>query len=240
LRSLTPSLSVRLSLSSPERFLSSLDTRRFFPPALRSHPSNCHSLSFFPSTDFILSTIDNAKAIPLTDLTSMLYVNGRLHIVAMPDDELPAFKSQDIAANGASIAVNHIGNSMFSLLYFLASDADFLHHVQRSRLRLCSSLRLRRASKPGSRVRFLLPFLSPSSPLLSRYYIPSGIHSALPHLASPPVPSSFPFLSKTDFFFYRSHLDEGGCDRHQGRPRQPSTLPLRAQAGLDLSRYRRW
>lgn len=52
--------------------------------------------------DFIISTIDLAKAIPLTDLTSMLWINGRLHICAMPDDELPSFKSQDIAANGAS------------------------------------------------------------------------------------------------------------------------------------------
>ncbi|GAA5842022.1 hypothetical protein JCM11251_001991 [Rhodosporidiobolus azoricus] len=60
--------------------------------------------------DFILSTIDNSKAIPLTDLVTMLYVNGRLHIAAMPDDELPPFKSQALAGNGATLGVNHIGN----------------------------------------------------------------------------------------------------------------------------------
>ncbi|GAA6001198.1 hypothetical protein JCM10207_007457 [Rhodosporidiobolus poonsookiae] len=62
--------------------------------------------------DFILSTIDNASAMPLTDLVSMLYVNGRLHIAAMPDDELPAFQSQALAGNGATIGVNHIGNKV--------------------------------------------------------------------------------------------------------------------------------
>ncbi|GAA6033875.1 hypothetical protein JCM8097_000381 [Rhodosporidiobolus ruineniae] len=62
--------------------------------------------------DFIISTIDNAKAMPLTDLTSLLWVNGRLHISAMPDDELPPFKSQALASNGATLGVNHIGSKV--------------------------------------------------------------------------------------------------------------------------------
>ncbi|BGP18308.1 Alcohol dehydrogenase [Rhodosporidiobolus nylandii] len=68
--------------------------------------SEKHALEF----DFVLNTIDVSKAIPLTELTSLLKVNGRLHICSMPDDELPAFKSQALAANGATIGVNHIGS----------------------------------------------------------------------------------------------------------------------------------
>ncbi|GAA5983505.1 hypothetical protein JCM11641_005832 [Rhodosporidiobolus odoratus] len=73
--------------------------------------------------DIILNTIDVSKAIPVTDLTSMLVVNGRLAIVSMPDDELPAVKSQDLAANGATIGVTHVGSKAeANIMYKLASD----------------------------------------------------------------------------------------------------------------------
>ncbi|GAA5979027.1 hypothetical protein JCM10908_002779 [Rhodotorula pacifica] len=64
---------------------------------------------YFQTLDFIVCTIDVASALPLTDLTSCLWVNGTLHICAMPDDEVAPFKTQDLAANGAKISVNHIG-----------------------------------------------------------------------------------------------------------------------------------
>ncbi|GAA5862398.1 hypothetical protein JCM8547_007628 [Rhodosporidiobolus lusitaniae] len=73
--------------------------------------------------DVIISTIDNAKAIPVTDLTSMLYVNGRLCIVAMPDEEIPPFQSQDLAGTGATLAFNHIGSKKEALeMLQLAAD----------------------------------------------------------------------------------------------------------------------
>ncbi|KPV71669.1 uncharacterized protein RHOBADRAFT_67048 [Rhodotorula graminis WP1] len=62
--------------------------------------------------DYILCTIDVSKALPLETLTSMLYVNGQLHLCCMPDDPIEAFKTQSLAANGASISVNHIGNKI--------------------------------------------------------------------------------------------------------------------------------
>ncbi|BGP09920.1 Alcohol dehydrogenase [Rhodotorula toruloides] len=73
--------------------------------------------------DYIISTIDVSKAIPIADLAGLLYVNGVLHLCAMPDDPIPNFKTQQLAANGCSISVNHIGSKAEAeLMYKLAAE----------------------------------------------------------------------------------------------------------------------
>ncbi|BGP50081.1 Alcohol dehydrogenase [Rhodotorula kratochvilovae] len=75
--------------------------------------------------DFVLCTIDVSDALPLKDLTSLLYVNGVLHLCCMPDDPVPAFQTQDLAANGCSISVNHIGSKVEAEeMYRLAAEKD--------------------------------------------------------------------------------------------------------------------
>ena len=65
-----------------------------------------HSFEF----DFILSTIDDAAGIPLPDFVSMLRVHGNFHSCGLPDKPFEPFAPQDLAANGASISVSHIGS----------------------------------------------------------------------------------------------------------------------------------
>ncbi|GJN92920.1 hypothetical protein Rhopal_005963-T1 [Rhodotorula paludigena] len=67
-----------------------------------------HSMSL----NFLISTIDVSKAIPIPELASQLYVNGVLHLCAMPDDPIPPFQTQQLAANGCSISVNHVGSKV--------------------------------------------------------------------------------------------------------------------------------
>lgn len=64
------------------------------------------------SLNFLISTIDVSKAIPIPELASQLYVNGVLHLCAMPDDPIPPFQTQQLAANGCSISVNHVGSKV--------------------------------------------------------------------------------------------------------------------------------
>ncbi|BGP26308.1 Alcohol dehydrogenase [Rhodotorula toruloides] len=68
--------------------------------------------------DLIISTIDVSKAIPIVDLAGLLYVNGVLHLCAMPDDPIPNFQTQQLASNGCSISVNHIGSKAEAELMF--------------------------------------------------------------------------------------------------------------------------
>jgi len=73
--------------------------------------------------DLLLSTVDDSKAISLPQLTSMLNVHGRLHMVGLPDKELEAFKAQALAGNGASISVSHIGSKVqANKMYKLAAE----------------------------------------------------------------------------------------------------------------------
>ncbi|POY73547.1 hypothetical protein BMF94_3485 [Rhodotorula taiwanensis] len=78
---------------------------------------------FAQKLDYIVCTIDNADAVPFSELISCLWVNGTLHFCSMPDSSLPQFKTQDLAANGASIAVNHIGSKVEAEeMYRLAAE----------------------------------------------------------------------------------------------------------------------
>lgn len=80
---------------------------------------------YFQTLDYIVNTIDVSSAIPLTQLTSCLWVNGQMHMCCMPDDPLPQFHTQDLAANGASIAVNHIGSKVEAEeMYRLAAEKN--------------------------------------------------------------------------------------------------------------------
>ncbi|GAA5988860.1 hypothetical protein JCM5350_000987 [Sporobolomyces pararoseus] len=72
--------------------------------------------------DYILSTIDVADKMPISEIVSCLNINARLHIVAMPDDEFK-LKSQSLAGNGAEISVNHIGSKKeANAMYKLAAE----------------------------------------------------------------------------------------------------------------------
>jgi len=66
--------------------------------------------SYAGELDVIIVTTDISNAIPVSDLIPALTVHGRLILCAMPDDELPAFKSQSLAGNGALIGGSHIGS----------------------------------------------------------------------------------------------------------------------------------
>lgn len=106
--------------------------------------------------DYLLVTIDVSKALPLTDLTSMLYVNGVCHLCCMPDDPIEAFQTQSLAANGASISVNHVGNKVRVRLSHWSSCPCWrpsltLAPPRRSRPRRCSASRPTRTSAPGRR-----------------------------------------------------------------------------------------
>jgi len=60
--------------------------------------------------DLIVVTADVAKGIPIPEMASMMKVNGRIIIVAMPDDPLPEFQSAALASSGVYLGGSHIGN----------------------------------------------------------------------------------------------------------------------------------
>jgi len=60
--------------------------------------------------DIIITTVDMASAIPLTDLLSVLSVGGVVVSVGLPNEPLPTIMAQDFAANQSSFQVTHIGS----------------------------------------------------------------------------------------------------------------------------------
>ncbi|SCV73976.1 BQ2448_6406 [Microbotryum intermedium] len=60
--------------------------------------------------DLVLSTVDDAAGLPIGELISMLRLFGVFHSVGLPDKPIPELKFQELAGNGASIAVSHIGS----------------------------------------------------------------------------------------------------------------------------------
>jgi alcohol dehydrogenase (NADP+) len=60
--------------------------------------------------DLIVSTVDVAKGIPISDLLSALTVHGKLISVGLPDDEIPGIMAQDFASNGCFFGTTHIGS----------------------------------------------------------------------------------------------------------------------------------
>ncbi|KNZ78567.1 NADP-dependent alcohol dehydrogenase 6 [Termitomyces sp. J132] len=60
--------------------------------------------------DLIICTADVSRGIPLTELMTTLKVHGRLIMVAVPDDKLPALHTFDIMGNGALLGGSHIGS----------------------------------------------------------------------------------------------------------------------------------
>ena len=60
--------------------------------------------------DFILSTVDNAKGLPITDLLPCLKVESAFHTVGLPDGDLPPMKAQNFAMQSLRFQSSHIGS----------------------------------------------------------------------------------------------------------------------------------
>lgn len=81
--------------------------------------------------DLIICTADVSKEIPLGVLLSMLGVNCRCIVVAIPDEKLPALHASDLYPNGALLGGSHFGSKKESIEMFdLAVEKGVEAYIQ--------------------------------------------------------------------------------------------------------------